>query len=76
MSTIRTARLGCGLLAVLCATTSLCFARETLLPSGEQFTEMALVRGVQSTPADCEKLSGAVWAQVKDEEGECIRYWR
>ncbi len=63
-------------LAILCIVTNQSYAREDLQPSGEQFTEMALVRGIHATQADCEKISDAVWARPKDEQGECIRYWR
>lgn len=39
------------------------------------FSEAAIVRGVQATQAQCAAASHAVWAQVPGGEAECIQYW-
>jgi hypothetical protein len=41
----------------------------------DAFTDEAVVRGVQTTQAQCAATAGAVWAQPPGEAGECLRYW-
>lgn len=43
-------------------------------PAGE-FSEAAVLRGVQTTQQECESVPQAVWAISRDHGQACIRYW-
>lgn len=40
------------------------------------FSEAAIVRGVQATPAQCAAATNSVWADAKEAGAECLKYWK
>lgn len=39
------------------------------------FSEAAIVRGVQATPSQCAQVVNGIWAQTANDGAECLKYW-